>query len=51
MSVELFNNGSHKVLMFDDLVDDEAGIAVQANQFLIVNNAHGALLDPGGNLT
>ncbi len=51
MSIELFNNGSHKVLMFDDLVDDEAGIAVQANQFLIINNGHGALLDPGGNMT
>lgn len=37
--------------MFDDLVNDEEGIAVQTNQFLIVDNGHGALLDPGGNLT
>jgi flavorubredoxin len=51
MAIELFNNGKHMCLMFDDLVDDEAGIAVQANQFLIVDNGHGALLDPGGNMT
>jgi flavorubredoxin len=37
--------------MFNDLVDDTADIAVQANQFLIVDNGHGALLDPGGNMT
>lgn len=51
MAIELFNNGKHLCLMFDDLVDDEAGIAVQANQFLIVDNGHGALIDPGGNMT
>jgi flavorubredoxin len=51
MAIELFNNGTHQCLMFDDLVDDEAGIAVQSNQFLIVDNGHGALLDPGGNMT
>jgi flavorubredoxin len=37
--------------MFDDLVDDSVGDAVQANQFLIVDNGHGALIDPGGNMT
>ena len=51
MAVELFNNGQHMCLMFDDLVDDEANIAVQSNQFLIVDHGHGALLDPGGNMT
>lgn len=51
MAIELFNNGTHKCIMFDDLVDDTANIAVQANQFLIVDNGHGALLDPGGNIT
>ncbi|HXU92754.1 MAG TPA: MBL fold metallo-hydrolase [Gallionella sp.] len=51
MAIELFNNGKHMCLMFDDLVDDAANGAVQANQFLIVDNGHGALLDPGGNMT
>jgi flavorubredoxin len=51
MAVELFNDGKHMCLMFDDLVDDVSSTAVQSNQFLIVNNGHGALLDPGGNMT
>ncbi len=51
MAIELFNNGTHKCLMFDDLVDDSANHAVQSNQFLIVDNGHGAILDPGGNMT
>ena len=51
MAIELFNNGKHLCMMFDDLVDDAAGEAVQANQFLIVDHDHGALLDPGGNMT
>jgi flavorubredoxin len=51
MAIELFNNGKHLCLMFDDLVDDSMGAAVQANQFLIVDNGHGALIDPGGNMT
>jgi flavorubredoxin len=51
MAIELFNNGTHKCLMFDDLVDDTSNSAVQANQFLIVDNGHGALIDPGGNMT
>jgi flavorubredoxin len=51
MATELYNDGNHLCLMFDDLVDDAADIAVQANQFLIVDHGHGALLDPGGNMT
>jgi len=51
MAIELFNNGTHQCLMFDDLVDDSTNSAVQANQFLIVDNGHGALIDPGGNMT
>ncbi len=35
--------------MFSDL-SDEGGAAVQANQFLIVNDDTGAIIDPGGNL-
>lgn len=51
MAIELFNNGKHVCLMFDDLADDENNHAVQANQFLIVDHQHGALIDPGGNMT
>lgn len=51
MAIELFNNGQHLCLMFDDLVDDTNNSAVQSNQFLIVDHGHGALLDPGGNMT
>lgn len=51
MPVELFNNGSHACLAFYDLVDEEADHAVQSNQFLIVDGKHGALIDPGGNMT
>jgi len=48
MSVELFNNGSHICVAFRDLVNGEA---VQANQFLIYDHQHAALIDPGGELT
>ncbi|MBL8447747.1 MAG: FprA family A-type flavoprotein [Zoogloeaceae bacterium] len=51
MPVELFNNGHHVCLAFYDLVDDEVNHAVQANQFLVVDGGHGALIDPGGNMT
>lgn len=51
MAVELYNDGSHIVHAFYDLVDDGAEGAVQANQFLVVDNGHGALIDPGGNMT
>jgi len=51
MAVELFNNGRHICLAFYDLVDEEADHAVQCNQFLIVDGDHGALIDPGGNMT
>ena len=36
--------------MFTDLVSEEAE-AVQANQFLLVNNGEGVVIDPGGNMT
>lgn len=51
MAVELFNDGKHIVHAFYDLVDDSASGAVQSNQFLVVDNGHGALIDPGGNMT
>ena len=49
MSIELYRDPHHVCLMFTDLVEED-GNAVQANQFLIVDHDHGAILDPGGNL-
>lgn len=49
MSIELYNDGKHICLMFSDL-SMEGGEAVQANQFLIVDNGRAALIDPGGNI-
>ncbi len=51
MAVELFNDGKHIVHAFYDLVDEGTSGAVQCNQFLVVNNGRGALIDPGGNMT
>jgi flavorubredoxin len=51
MAIELFNNGKHLCIMFDDLSDEGGTEAVQTNQFLIVDNGKGALIDPGGNMT
>lgn len=51
MGMELFNNGHHVCISFNDLVDDTGSSAVQSNQFLIVTDGHGALIDPGGNMT
>lgn len=41
----LFDNGTHRNLMLEDL---DAGLAVQANQHLIVHGGAGMILDPGG---
>uniref|UniRef100_UPI0035AE9D3C MBL fold metallo-hydrolase n=1 Tax=Hylemonella sp. TaxID=2066020 RepID=UPI0035AE9D3C len=49
MSIELYRDPHHVCLMFTDLVEED-GNAVQANQFLIVDHDHGAIVDPGGNL-
>ncbi|RIX43505.1 MAG: FprA family A-type flavoprotein [Rhodocyclales bacterium GT-UBC] len=51
MAVELYNDGKHIVHAFYDLVDDSVAGAVQSNQFLIADHGHGALIDPGGNMT
>jgi flavorubredoxin len=52
MANELFNNGKHICVKFSDLSDsDKSQAAVQSNQFLIVSDGHGALIDPGGNMT
>ena len=49
MSIELYRDANHACLMFTDLIE-EGEQAVQANQFLIVDNGTGAIIDPGGNL-
>jgi len=45
MSQEIYNDGSHICVAFRDLVTGEAN---QANQYLILDNDHAALIDPGG---
>ncbi|MFW1857345.1 MBL fold metallo-hydrolase [Acinetobacter defluvii] len=47
-SYVLFDNGVHKCIVFTSLVKGEG---IQANQFLIINGAEGAIIDPGGDLT
>ena len=47
--VELYRDSQHICLMFTDLVEED-GQAVQSNQFLIVDNGTGAIIDPCGNL-
>lgn len=49
MPIELYRDKNHACYMFTDLVDED-GQAVQANQFLIVDDDTGAVIDPGGNL-
>lgn len=48
MGTILFDDGQHRCVAFSDLVQGEEG--VQANQFLIIDQGQGALLDPGGDL-
>jgi flavorubredoxin len=48
MGQELYNDGSHICVVFRDLVTGEA---VQANQVIIFDHNHAALIDPGGELT
>lgn len=47
--VELFNQNGHQCLMFTDL-SGPGEETVQANQFLIVDQDTGAIIDPGGNV-
>ena len=49
MPIELYRDKNHACLMFSDLIEED-GQAIQANQFLIVDNGTGAIIDPGGNL-
>ena len=49
MPIELYRDKNHACYMSTDLVEED-GQAVQANQFLIVDDDTGAIIDPGGNL-
>jgi flavorubredoxin len=48
MAIELYNDGDHKCFAYEDIVVSRG---VQSNQFLVVDNGHAALIDPGGDLT
>lgn len=55
MPVTLYDRDGHRCLMFTDLghapgQEQHADEAVQSNQFLIVDQDTGAIIDPGGNL-
>lgn len=50
MALELYNRDGHVCLAYTDLVTGDME-AVQANQFLVVDNGHCAVIDPGGNMT
>ncbi|RLB54572.1 MAG: MBL fold metallo-hydrolase [Deltaproteobacteria bacterium] len=45
-NLTLFDNGNHKNFLLEDFA--QGGIAVQANQHLIVHGDAGMILDPGG---
>ncbi len=45
----LYDHGEHKNVLLEDF--DSGGIAVQANQHLIVHGGEGIILDPGGHKT
>lgn len=44
----LYNKDGHQCIAFSTLVE---GHGVQANQFLLIDDDHAALIDPGGDLT
>ncbi len=48
MSIEIYNKNGHICVCFNDLVEGEG---IQSNQFLVIDDEHAALIDPGGNLT
>lgn len=48
MAIKLFEQGNHLCVAFTDLV---RGKGIQSNQFIIIDNQHKAILDPGGDLT
>ena len=51
MAVELYNDGGHVCLGFYDLTEESGDVAVQCNQFLVIDHGQAALIDPGGGMT
>ena len=49
MTIELYNDGTHACLAYEDDVNTPGGI--QSNQFLVMHDGHAAVIDPGGDLT
>ena len=45
-TTQLYSHGSHRNLLLEDF--SGAGLAIQANQHVIVDGAEGIILDPGG---
>lgn len=45
-NTELYNDGTHRNVLLEDF--GMGGLAVQANQHIIVHNRDGMILDPGG---
>ncbi|MBT8429193.1 MAG: MBL fold metallo-hydrolase [Gammaproteobacteria bacterium] len=48
MTIELYKDGNHKCFSYEDIAGSHG---VQSNQFLVVDDGHAALIDPGGDLT
>jgi flavorubredoxin len=48
VGTEIYNKDNHVCVCFSDLVEGEG---IQSNQFLLLDDDHAALIDPGGNLT
>jgi flavorubredoxin len=48
MGIEIYNENKHICVCFNNLVEGEG---IQSNQFLVLDDDHSALIDPGGNLT
>jgi flavorubredoxin len=49
MTIELYNDGTHICVSYEDDVSTAGGI--QSNQFLVIHDGHAAVIDPGGDLT
>ncbi len=45
MAIKIYDDGTHSCIRFDDLAGEGE---VQSNQFLIIHDGRGTLLDPGG---
>ncbi len=46
MALQIFDNGVHRIIRFDDLAGEGD---VQANQYLVIHGGRAIVLEPGGN--